>query len=218
MSTKSNESQSEGKKKTSSHDRCLQFVLEIYQPALAFFHAYLPPKLVQAIDWSTFAIHDTARRLKGENTRNTDITYHAKIKGANGDILDIYFHLEHQRNIDYQITSELYGYNSGLLGKYQKQRRPKQPLVANLVRYNGVKKNHPYHEDPYQYFDDPELVRFVVSKPYILANLNKMSDEDLLSHGSCGLTEVLLKQASKVKFVSWTKANRSLLPSHSSVS
>ena len=49
----------------------------------------------------------------------------------------------------------------------KKQRRPQQPLVVNLVLYNGVKKNHPYPEDPYQCFDDPELARCVVSKPYL---------------------------------------------------
>ena len=221
MSTKSNEAQSEGtegKKNPSPHDRFVQSVLEIREVAESFFKAHLPPKLVQALNWSTFAIYDTARRGKGKNIRNTDITYHAKIKGANGDILNIYFHLEHQRNIDYQITSRMYDYNSGLLLKHQKQRRPKQPLVANLVLYNGVRKNHPYHEDPYQYFDDPELARFVVSKPYILVNLNKMSDEELLSHGACGLMEVLLKRASKANFVSWLRANRSLVRSHASVS
>jgi len=227
MSTESNEAQSEategteateGKKNPSPHDRFVQSVLEIREVAEAFFKAHLPPKLVQALNWSTFAIYDTTRRGKGKNIRNTDITYHAKIKRANGDILDIYFHLEHQRNIDYQITSRMYDYNSGLLLKHEKQRRPKQPLVANLVLYNGVRKNHPYHEDPYQYFDDPELARFVVSKPYILVNLNKMSDEELLSHGACGLMEVLLKRASKANFVSWLKANRSLVRSHASVS
>ena len=224
MSTKSNEAQSEGteategKKKPSPHDRFVQSVLEIREVAESFFKAHLPTKLVQAINWSTFAIYDTARRGKGKNIRNTDITYHAKIKRANRDILNIYFHLEHQRNIDYQITSRMYDYNSGLLLKHEKQRRPKQPLVANLVLYNGVRKNHPYHEDPYQYFDDPELARFVVSKPYILVNLNKMSDEELLSHGGCGLMEVLLKRASKANFVSWLRANRSLVRSHASVS
>ena len=221
MSTKSNEAQSEateGKKNPSPHDRFVQSVLEIREVAESFFKAHLPPKLVQAINWSTFAIYDTARRVKGKNTSYTDITYHAKIKGAQGELLDIYLHVEHQSTIDYQITSRMYDYNSGLLLKHQKQRRPKQPLVANLVLYNGVRKNHPYHEDPYQYFDDPELARFVVSKPYILVNLNKMSDEELLSHGACGLMEVLLKRASKANFVSWLRANRSLVRSHASVS
>ena len=196
----------------------MQSVLEIREAALSFFQAYLPPKLVQAINWNTLAIYDTARRGKGQKPRHTDITYQAKVKGVNGETLDTYLHLEHQRTIDYDITSRMYDYNAGLLLKHEKQKRPKQPLVVNIVLYNGVKKNHPYHEDPYQYFDDPELARFVVNKPYILANLNKRSDKELLSHGVCGLMEVFLKRASKPNFLSWLKANRSLLRSHASVS
>ena len=125
------------------------------------------PNIVQAIDWSTLTIYDTARRVKGKNTSYTDITYHAKIKGAQRELWDIYLHVEHQSTIDYGLTSRMYGYNFGLWLKHQKQRRPQQPLVVNLVLYNGVKKNHPYPEDPYQYFDDPELARCVVSKPYL---------------------------------------------------
>ena len=88
MSTESNEAQSEategteateGKKNPSPHDRFVQSVLEIREVAESFFKAHLSPKLVQAINWSTFAIYDTTRRGKGKNIRNTDITYHAKI-------------------------------------------------------------------------------------------------------------------------------------------
>jgi len=220
MSTKYNKAQSEateGKKNPSPHDRFVQSVLEIREVAEAFFKAHLSPKIVQAIQWSTLAIYDTARRFKGKNTSYTDITYHAKIKGAQGELWDIYLHIEHQSTIDYEITSRMYDYNSGLLLKHEKQRRPKQPLVVNLVLYNGVKINHPYPEDPYESFDDPEVARCVVNKPYIVVNLNQMSDEELLSHGACGLMEVLLKRANKANFASWLKANRSLLRSHASV-
>ena len=70
MSTKSNEAQSEateGKKNPSPHDRFVQSVLESREVAEAFFKAHLSPKLVQAINWSTFAIYDTTRRGKGKN-------------------------------------------------------------------------------------------------------------------------------------------------------
>ena len=223
MSIKSNEAQSaatqvtESNKHLSPHDRFVQSVLEIHEVALSFFQAYLPPKLVQAINWSTLAIYDTARRRKGKNTSYTDITYQAQVTGVKGELLDTYLHLEHQRTIDYDITSRMYDYNSGLLLKYEKQGHLQQPLVVNLVLYNGVSKNHPDHQDPYECFDDPELVRCVLGKPYVLVNLNKMSDQELLSHGACGLMEVLLKRANKANFVSWLEANCSLLRSHASV-
>ena len=222
MPTKSNKTQTEatqgtqGKKEPSPHDRFVQSVLEIHEVAEAFFKAHLHPKIVQAIGWSTLAIYDTARRRKGKNTSYTDITYHAKVKGADGALWDIYLHVEHQSTVDYKLTSRMYDYNSGLLLKYEKQGHLQQPLVVNLVLYNGVSKNHPDHQDPYQCFDDPELARCVLGKPYVLVNLNKMSDQELLSHGACGLMEVLLKRANKANFVSWLEANCSLLRSHAS--
>ena len=78
----------QGTKKPSSHDRFVQSVLEIHEVAEAFFKAHLHPKIVQAIDWGTLAIYDTARRHKGKNTSYTDITYQAQVTGVKGELLD----------------------------------------------------------------------------------------------------------------------------------
>ena len=153
------------------------------------------------------------------------------------------------------------------IAKHTKQKNPKWPLVVTVVLYYGIKEDHTYHEDRYDYFEDPDLARSVMTMPYILVDLDeapgegqfsyvtsdgiektypypediydhfedpelarsvmsksytlvslhKVSDESLLSHGPCGLMEVLLKRANSANFVSWLEANRSLLRSYPSV-
>ena len=206
-----------GKKKPSSHDGFLQFVLEDPQVALAFFQAHLSLEISQRIDWSTFGITDTARREEGKPVSHTDITYHAKIRGTKGNMVAIYLHVEHQRNIDSKIVEQIGQYNTGLFLKHKKQGNCKWPIITTIVLYNGTKQVHPYHQDADQYFEDPELARLVMSIPYFLVNLNQMPEQVLLSHPSCGLIEVLLKQTSRANFASWLEDNRSLLRSHASV-
>ena len=50
-----------------------------------------------------------------------------------------------------------------------------------------------------------------------MINLNNISDEELFSHGTCGLMEVLLKRASKANFLAWLRASGSLLRRHIAV-
>ncbi|MEM7383015.1 MAG: Rpn family recombination-promoting nuclease/putative transposase [Bacteroidota bacterium] len=94
-------------------------------------------------------------------------------------------------------------YNASLFLKHRKQGHKKLPLVVNIVVYNGSQTHYPYHADLYEYFEHPELARSVMSKSYILVNLAKTLDRDLLSHGLCGPMELLLKRAGNVNFVSW---------------
>ncbi|MEM7383173.1 MAG: Rpn family recombination-promoting nuclease/putative transposase [Bacteroidota bacterium] len=84
-----------------------------------------------------------------------------------------------------------------------------------MVVYNGSQTHYPHHADLYEYFEHPELARSVMSKPYILANLSKIPDRELLAHGLCGPMELLLKRASDVNFVSWLQGHKALVSSHS---
>ena len=84
----------------------------------------------------------------------------------------------------------------------------------SYVTSTGIEKQYPYPESIYDYYEDPELARSVMSKSYILVSLHKVSDEHLLSHGPCGLMEVLLKRANSANFASWLEANQSLLRSY----
>ena len=198
----------------SSHDRFCQSTLENKSVALALCKAVIKPELRQQIDWSTFGIADTARRLTSKKPTQTDITYYALIKGTRGYI---YFHIEHQRTIDYTMVERILEYNVGLFFKHRKQKSPKLPLIVNIVIYNGTKEDYPYHEDLYQYFEQPELARSLMSQSYILVNLAKETDEKLLSHGLCGPMEVLLKRASDANFAQWLSANKALLQSQGEI-
>ena len=199
------------KKVWSPHDRYFQFMMEDKNVSFLFMNAHIDSKLRQAIDWSTFAIADTARRPTGRKPLYTDTTYHALTKGHRGHI---YLHVEHERGIDETILERHLQYNVGLFLKHKKQNYQKLPLVVNFVLYNGIQEDYPYQEDICEYFEQPELARSVmghVGKPYTLINLNKESDEVLVSRGPLGLMELLLKRASRVNFLAWMREHKELV-------
>ena len=122
------------------------------------------------------------------------MTYHALSQDQTGHI---YLHTAQERGIDPTMLERTLQYNAALLLKHRKQGHHKLPLIINMVLYNGIKEDYPYHEDLYAYFDQPALASSVMSKPFILINLNKAPDEALAGHDAVGFMELLLKKASQ---------------------
>ena len=182
-------------------------MMEDLEIAQAFFQAHLSQELVQAIDWNTLEIADAVRRNPQQKPTYTDMTYHALSQDQTGHI---YLHAEQERSIDPTMLERTLHYNAGLLLKHRKQGHHKLPLIINTVLYNGHKAYYPYHEDLYAYFDQPDLARSVMSKPFILINLNKEPDAQLAGHGAVGFMELLLKRASHRNFIAWMRAHKEL--------
>ena len=135
------------------------------------------------------------------------MTYHALSQDQRGHI---YLHAAQERGIDPTMLEHTLHYNAALLLKHRKQGHQKLPLIINTVLYNGIKKDYPYHEDLYAYFDQPALAKSVMRKPFILINLNKQFDAQLAGHGAVGFMELLLKRASQRNFISWMREHKEL--------
>ena len=198
----------------------LKSVLKDRETALALFQTHMYPEVSPLIDWNTFVIAGPIWKWKDEERKSIyqEVTYRALLKKNKGYI---YLNARHQRKIDPLMfihvekhNIDIYQEYTNEIVKHTKQKNPKWPLVVNLVLYYGTKEDHTYHEDRFDYYPNPELARSVMSKSYILVSLHKVSDEHLLSHGPCGLMEVLLKRANSANFVDWLEANRSLLRSY----
>jgi len=106
--------------------------------AQSFFLAHLPKKLIQTIDWSTLTIADSARRIPGRKSLQTDITHHCLTKESSGHI---YLHVEQERKVDHAILGRNFAYNAGLYYKHRKQGHKKLPLIVNILLYNGTRAN-----------------------------------------------------------------------------
>lgn len=246
----------------------LKSVLEDRETALALFKTHMYPEVSPLIDWDTFALAGAIHRNEDRGSIYQEVTYRALLKDNRGHI---YLNAKHQREIDPLMfihvekhNIDIYQEHTDEIVKTTKQKNPKWPLVVNIVLYYGTKEDHTYHEDRfdyyenpelarsvmtipyiaidlsaapgegqfsyvtsngtekqypypediYDYYEDPELARSVMSKSYILVSLHKVPDEHLLSHGPCGLMEVLLKRANSPDFTVWLEANQSLLKSY----
>jgi predicted transposase YdaD len=185
------------KKIRTPHDPYFQSMMEKVEVASSFFQSYTSSEVVQAIDWSTLAIADSVRRAPNRKPLYTDITYHALTKAPQGHV---YLHVEHERSIDKFMLERMLEYNVRLMRKHRNQGHDKLPLMINYLLYNGLAEDYPHFETIYNYFDRPDLAKLVMGMSFILANLNKQSEEALLTHGAASMMEVLLKRASRAKF------------------
>jgi predicted transposase YdaD len=190
------------------HDTFFQNMMEKLEVASSFFQAYVPKELLEAIDWSTLAIADSVRRDQEGKPTYTDITYHAFTKAPRSHV---YFHAEQERSIDKFMLERILQYNVRLMRKHKNQGHNKLPLIINVLLYNGLKADYPHFENIYDYFERPDLAKLVMGMSFILANLNKQSEEVLLGHGAASIMEVLLKRASRINFSKWVKEHRELM-------
>lgn len=191
------------RKTPSPHDTYFQIMMERIEVAESFFKAHLPAEVKAALNWNSLKIADSVRRIPNKKPSYTDITYVCNTK--EGDF-SIYLHVEQERSVDPYIIERILQYKLGLFIKHRKQKQKNLPIIATFVLYNGNKrKNYPYHEDMYDYFDVPWMAKLLMSSFFGLVNLNRESDSTLVEHSYSGIMELLLKRADNSNFIEWLK-------------
>jgi hypothetical protein len=119
------------------HDVYFQTMMEIVEVAESFFKSRLPAKAIEAIDWCTLKIADSARRTSHKKATYTDITYVCTTKQGG---ISVYLHVEQERNIDPTIIERILQYNLGLIIKHRKQNQGQLPIIANFIQLVGREK------------------------------------------------------------------------------
>lgn len=74
-----------------------------------------------------------------------------------------------------------------------RQGNRKLPIVLPICVYHGIKSPYPHSQDVYDNFENSQLARQIVFKPFTLIDLTILSDEELAKDGSAYLIEMLLK-------------------------
>ena len=102
------------------------------------------------------------------------------------------------------MAFRILSYVVDLLKTYLKQHpsAKKLPIVIGLCVYHGRRSPYPYSTDIHDCFEDPELVRRCrVFQEFQLTDLTTISEEEVTSHGTACLMEMLLKQSHTRDFV-----------------
>lgn len=123
----------------------------------------------------------------------------------------IYCAIEHQSTPDEFLSFRMLEYNVLLMRQHLNEGNKKLPVIINLCIYAGTESPYPYSQDIYDCFEDVELARNSMFKPYKLLDLTALTQEELLKDGSLGLVEILLKQGIRRKYLDWISDNSMLI-------
>jgi len=89
------------------HDKVFKKAFGRLDLSRSFFRNYLPPRLVEAIDWNTLQLEPGSfvdERLAGSAS---DLLFSARVRG---DPVFLYFLFEHQSTVDPAMPFRLLGY------------------------------------------------------------------------------------------------------------
>src|SRR5260364_151441 len=80
-----------------------------------------------------------------------------------------------------------------LMAQHLKEGHDKLPLVLPICIYHGKISPYPNSADIFDHFEDPDLARALVFKPFSLVDLTTMTEEAIKQHGAAALMELLFK-------------------------
>jgi predicted transposase/invertase (TIGR01784 family) len=198
------------------HDKLFKYLLKDVTIAQDFFEIHLPPTLKEQCDLSTLRISETSYIETAYQTQLSDILYQVNMTGGSGYL---YCLIEHLSEGTVLTPFQVLKYQVSILQQHLSQlptrdrRQAKLPLVMPLLFYRGEKSPYPYSTDILDCFQDPELARQVFLKPISLVDLSIIPDEELKTHRSVALLELIQKHIYtrdklEYKFKEWVEKNR----------
>jgi predicted transposase/invertase (TIGR01784 family) len=162
------------------HDKLFKQAMMDIHVAKEFFETHLPEEILQKVDLSTLRFENCSFIDEAFKGSEADVVYSVMIDGT---VAYFYLLCEHQSEVDDMICFRLLVYTVRLMEMHGK-RYPKRPLpiVYPLVIYTG-KKPWDAPRVIYDLFgDQKELAKQVLSQPYQLIDVHRISDAELRCH------------------------------------
>ncbi len=182
------------------HDKFFKGSLKEKQVALDFLKAHLPADIHQQLDLSTLRAIDKSYVSAELREVHSDIVYACQINGEAGYI-PILMLLEHQSTADKHMAFRLLQYTVNLMGDHLKAEHDSLPLVLPICLYHGAVSPYPYSTDIFEEFDDAEMARALVFKPFKLIDLTTLPVDTLKQHGVASLMELLFKYSKERDYI-----------------
>ncbi|MDR6809741.1 DNA-binding transcriptional regulator YhcF (GntR family) [Dyadobacter sp. BE34] len=161
----------------SKHDTFLRTIMGNRQIALDYFHACLPPNVLEKLDFSTLRQLPDTYVSKELQKSISDIVYACKRAGGVGEI-KISLLIEHKSYVDKYTPIQIGSYIfSGLLKQIADREKPS--LIIPILLYHG--KAQWEYKTLSSLFDglEPEFSRFVPDYHYVFNNLGAIPDEQI---------------------------------------
>ncbi|EIK1793128.1 Rpn family recombination-promoting nuclease/putative transposase, partial [Salmonella enterica] len=121
--------------------------------------------------------------------QHSDILY--SVKMAQGEQCLLYCVVEHQSTEDEMMAWRMTKYTIRAMSDHLNKGHKKLPVVVPLLFYHGDVRPYPYSMDWLDCFEQPELARQVLSKPWPLIDVSELNDDDIKSHRRMALLEMV---------------------------
>ena len=173
------------------HDKL--FKVTMSQPVVAkeFFQRHLPTDILKRLDLSTLKLENKSFIDDVYKSTEADLIYSIQL-----DNLTAYLYLlfEQQTSVDKDMAFRLHIYTVRMMENHRKQ-YPNDPLpvVLPLVLYTGTASWTAPREIFPLFGDQAELARRVWNQPYLLIDVCRIKDDELLQDQLSGLVQYVFK-------------------------
>jgi predicted transposase/invertase (TIGR01784 family) len=189
------------------HDGFFKHSLSNLTVARDLLQAHLSQAITQRIQWDSLRLSNKSYTDEKLAQLHSDLVYTCQIDNQEAYI---YILIEQQTTPERLLPFRFLQYNVAMLAEHltqnkKEKRRQRLPTILNLCLYTGKQTPYPYALDIYECFEDPMLARAEMFKPLSLVDLGQMEEDELASHGTADLLEMLLKQSQKRTYFNWIK-------------
>jgi predicted transposase/invertase (TIGR01784 family) len=182
-----------------SHDKLFKVSLTEKQVAIDYLKSHLPVEIYERININTLELTDKSFILPKFREIHSDIVYRCQFDGKDGYI---FFILEAESTANEKLMAfRQLQYSIAAMDQHLRQGHKSLPIVLPICLYHGIESPYPNSLDVYQCFDNPDLAKKIVFKPFLLIDLTVLSDEQLLQDGLAFLMEMLLKHSRAKNFL-----------------
>lgn len=171
------------------HD--LLFKLFLREPVTArdFLEAHLPEDIRSLVHLDTLRLESGSYVDEELKELHSDILY--SVKMAQDERCLLYCIVEHQSTEDEMMAWRMTKYTIRAMDDHLKKGYKTLPVVVPLLFYHGDVRPYPYSMDWLDCFEQPELARRVLSKPWQLIDVSVLDDDDIKTHRRMALLEMV---------------------------
>ncbi|MEL6539567.1 MAG: Rpn family recombination-promoting nuclease/putative transposase [Bacteroidota bacterium] len=162
--------------------------MELAPVAEAFARYFLPGDFKAEAKYETLTRVDRVHTDAKLQQRRQDIAYEMEA----GKLGKVMLSGEHQSSPDRLMIPRGLYYTVDNMALYMEAGEP-VPTMLNFIIYHGKPSPQPYPIHPEECFGCPEVAKKYLNFKFILIDLNKYSDADLLKTGHCAILLLLLK-------------------------
>ncbi|CEE95062.1 putative transposase [Xenorhabdus nematophila str. Anatoliense] len=188
------------KAKKPHHDALFKHFLTQPDTAREFLSLYLPEEILSLCHLTTLKLEPGSFVDRHLRQLHSDVLYSVETTQGDGYI---YCLIEHQSTPDRLMAWRLMYYAMSAMAAHLKKGHTDLPLVVPLLFYHGEIRPYPYSNRWLDCFKLPEQAGRLYRQAFPLVDVSVLSDEEILTHKSLALMELVQKHIRCRDMLDW---------------